>query len=235
MQACHGGYDCPFGPLDHREHEPARRRLAEVAPEDPADGGDRLGPHRQPRPLLGDRKNPYTVARASSVRAPPTRSPSPRGDRRSSGRARPAAKGQATPTTCAPSTSWVRTYALLEAKGDGALPVRFTNVTSLDAQVWPLTPRSWPGSWRTQAAIGRPADSRSARGSTWRAPTTFPARRPIQVRELIAGKGTGLFHLAPTARRSIPRTAGGERSGSPGRSPISRCTASSGRRQASSG
>ena len=105
-----------------------------------------------------------------------------------SGQTAPSAKGQARTDDLRPEYELGPDVALLEAKGDGALPVRFTNLTTLDLQLWPLSPpemarflasrRSDQVSPQGQP-IGSTVDLESTRN--------VPGTRPLKVRELLAG------------------------------------------------
>jgi hypothetical protein len=68
--------------------------------------------------------------------------------------------------------------ALLEPSGDGQLPVQVTNLTSLEADLWALTPQRRsterrPGSWRSGCVRRRPTP-RMKRCGCWRRSPTSP-------------------------------------------------------------
>ena len=116
------------------------------------------------------------------------------------GQPAPAARGQVHTADLSPELDTGPEQALLEAKGDGALPVRFTNLTTLDVRLWPLSPAElarYLASRRSEQAFpaGPPLTSNVDLEST----RNVPGTRPLKVRELLQGKGTGLFHVVVQA------------------------------------
>ncbi|MBP7149399.1 MAG: alpha-2-macroglobulin [Acidobacteria bacterium] len=111
-----------------------------------------------------------------------------------------------------PNVEWIRPDAVIEAAGDGALPVRTVNVANVPTETWVLDAQEFA------AALLHEGDGPDDR---WWKPQRAPARRtldvrgrknahrwsPLPLRELLpAGRRTGLFrvHLtgpAPTSPR----------------------------------
>ena len=79
VQACLGGYDCPYGPHRRREHQPARRRLAQGAPQGRSRRWRSTGTAPSPRSPTGTGRTPTPPSPAGSGPGRRTRSPSPRG------------------------------------------------------------------------------------------------------------------------------------------------------------
>jgi len=199
VSACLGGYDCPYGPLvivstnplnvaslrAHLKVEPAVELDWEHA-QSPGPEGNR----HDPVTLIPGKFRPgtgYAISIASGVADV-------------FGQTAPAASGQLRTDDLKPEYELGPDVALLEAKGDGALPVRFTNVTELDAQLWPLAPAEMArflAGRRTAQSVpaGQPVTTEIALDGTH----NLPGTRPVKVRELLAGKSTGLFHLVTTA------------------------------------
>ena len=205
VHACHGGYDCPYGPLvlesTNRLDVASLKARLRVTPAVEIDWN-----HTESHDAYGDRKNPYTALPGKFRPGTTYTITIASGVTDEFGQTAPAAKGQARTDDLRPEYELGPDVALLEAKGDGALPVRFTNVTSLDIQVWPLTPAELArflanrsGSRSTPA--GQPLGSELELEGTH----NLPGTRPIKVRELLAGKGTGIFHLATTATEISPK------------------------------
>ncbi|HET6981381.1 MAG TPA: Ig-like domain-containing protein, partial [Myxococcaceae bacterium] len=139
VHACHGGYDCPYGPLilesTNRLDVASLKARLKIQPAVEVDWE-----HSESHDPYGDRKHPYTTL-PGKYRPGTTYSVSiASGVIDVYGQSAPAAKGQARTDDLRPEYELGPDVALLEAKGDGALPVRFTNVTSLEVRVWPLTP-----------------------------------------------------------------------------------------------
>ena len=198
VRVCQGGYDCPFGPLilesTNRLDVASLKSRFRITPAVEIDWD-----HTASHDPYGDRKNPYTAV-PGKFRPGTTYTVSiPSGVTDVFGQTAPAAKGQVRTDDLRPEYELGPDVALLESRGDGALPVRFTNVTSLDVQVWPLSP----------AELARFMANRNGRSAPGGQPITsavdlegthnLPGVRPIKVRELLAGKGTGIFHLVTTA------------------------------------
>ncbi|HXX29586.1 MAG TPA: alpha-2-macroglobulin family protein [Myxococcaceae bacterium] len=90
--------------------------------------------------------------------------------------------------------------ALLEAQGDGALPVEVTNLSRLEAQVWALTPAElarFLGA-RRREALAPPGSPLAYTLATSGSPNVL-VTRGLPVRRLLAGRGTNLFHAVLTA------------------------------------
>ena len=198
VHACHGGYDCPFGPLIIESTNPldvaSLRSHLKIQPAVEIDW-DHAGSHDP----SGDRRNPYTAVpgkfRPGTTYAISIAS----GLTDAFGQTAPAAKGQIRTDDLRPEYELGPDVALLEAKGDGALPVRFTNVTSLDVQVWPLGPAELARFLGTRNAQSAPGGQPVTTSLDLEGTHNLPGVRPVKVRELIAGRGTGLFHLVTTA------------------------------------
>jgi len=199
MRACHGGYDCPFGPLiiesTNKLDVASLKSRLKIQPTVEIDW-DHIASHD---PSGGERKNPYTVV-PGRFRPGTTYAVSiAAGLTDIFGQTAPAAKGQIHTHDLRPDYELGPDVALLEAKGDGALPVRFTNVTSLDAQLWALSPAELARFLANRNPQSVPGGQPITTGIDLEGTHNLPGVRPIQVRELIAGKGTGLFHLVTTA------------------------------------
>jgi uncharacterized protein YfaS (alpha-2-macroglobulin family) len=205
VQGCYGGYDCPYGPLllesTNRLDVPSLKSRLKIEPAVEIDWA-----HTESNNPYGDRKNPYTAI-PGKFRPGTTYTVSvASGVTDEFGQTAPAWKGLVRLADLQPEYELGPDVALLEAKGDGALPVRFTNVTSLDVQLWPLTPSE------LARFLANRSGSRSTPGGQ---PITtdldlevthnLPGTRPIKVRELLGWKGTGIFHLATTAPEISPR------------------------------
>ena len=199
VRVCLGGSECPFGPMVIASTNPldlkSLRAHLTLQPRveldwDHAVSRDPYGTRPAPLTVVSGRFRPgttYTVSIASGVTDV-------------FGQTTPPAEGQFRTSDLAPEYEVGPDIALLEAKGDGSLPVRFTNIAALDLQLWPLSPAEMArflGSSRRASSVpaGQPLTSTVALGGTHNVPGT----RPLQMRELLAGKGTGLFHLATTA------------------------------------
>ena len=198
VRACLGGYDCPYGPLviesTNRLDPASLKSHLRIEPPVQIDWD-----HAQSQDAYGDRRFPYTAV-PGKFRPGTTYVVSiGSGVADVFGQTAPASRGQARTDDLRPEYELGPDVALLEAKGDGALPVRFTNVTELDVQLWPLGAAELARflgarSGRTVPA-GQPLTSEVALDGTH----NLPGTRPIKVRELLAGKGTGIFHLVTTA------------------------------------
>ena len=199
ISACMGGYDCPYGPLVIESSNPldvaSLRTHLSIQPPVELDW-DHAGSHGR----YGDRHDPYTAipgkfrpGTSYGVSIAP-------GVTDAFGQSAPAVRGQVRTDDLRPEYELGPDVALLESKGDGALPVRFTNITELDVQVWPLGAAEL-----ARFLANRRSGQEVPRGE---AITTelaldgthnLPGTRPVKVRELLAGKGTGLFHLVTRA------------------------------------
>ena len=199
VHACHGGYDCPYGPLilesTNRLDVASLKARLKIQPAVEVDWE-----HGESHDPYGDRTHPYTTL-PGKYRPGTTYTVSiASGVVDVYGQSAPQAKGQARTDDLRPEYELGPDVALLEAKGDGALPVRFTNVTSLDLRVWPLTPAAlarYLGSRTGTRPL--PAFEPIATELDLEGTHNLPGTRPIKVREILAGKGTGLFHLAAIA------------------------------------
>jgi hypothetical protein len=199
VRTCFGGYDCPYGPLIVESTNPLEvgsvKAHLRIEPAVQIDWD-----HVQSHDAYGDRRLPYT-ALPGKFRPGTTYAVSiASGVADVFGQTAPAAKGQARTDDLRPEYELGPDVALLEARGDGALPVRFTNVTELDVQLWPLAPaelaRFLADRYRRQTVPpGQPITTELALDGTH----NLPGTRPLKIRELLAGKGTGIFHLVTTA------------------------------------
>ncbi|MGZ6080672.1 MAG: MG2 domain-containing protein, partial [Myxococcaceae bacterium] len=204
VQACLGGYACPYGPLVIESTNPldvaSLKAHLKVQPAVQIDW-DRA----ESQEPYGNRHNPYTTVPGSFRPGTTYVFTIASGVKDVFGQTAPAAQGQARTDDLKPEYELGPDVALLEAKGDGDLPVRFTNVTELDAQLWPLGPAEMArflGGRRNAQTVpaGQPINSQIALDGTH----NLPGTRPVKVRELLAGKGTGLFHLVTTAPEIDP-------------------------------
>jgi alpha-2-macroglobulin len=191
-------HQCPYGPLVLLTSNPAvlaslKEKLslkpeavldwesAEVSP-----GGER-GP---PTVAVAGRFRPgttYTVSIAAGVRD-------------EFGQTAPAASYAFRTSDLEPSFDPGPDVALLEAKGDGALPVEVTNLASLKARVWPLSAAEMArflGARHPRQALP-PGSPVLTTLDTSGAPNRLQTR-PLPVRSLLGDKGTTLFFAELTA------------------------------------
>ena len=205
VRACHGGHECPYGPLiletTNRLDVASLKSRLRVTPPVQIDWD-----HTESHDAYGDQRNPYTALPAKFRPGTTYAVSIASGVTDEFGQTAPAAKGQVRMDDLRPEYELGPDVALLEAKGDGALPVRFTNVTSLDVQLFPLTPgelaRFLANRTGARAVPGtQPITSELDLEGTH----NLPGTRPIKLRELLAGKGTGIFHLATTAAEISPK------------------------------
>lgn len=199
VSACLGGYDCPYGPLVIESTNPldvaSLKSHLKLQPAVELDWE-----HAESHGSYGKRGNPVTLV-PGKLRPGTTYAVSiASGVSDVFGQTAPAATGQVRTDDLKPEYQLGPDVALLEAKGDGALPVRFTNVTELDVQLWPLGPAEMArflAGRRSPLNVpaGQPVTTQLALDGTH----NLPGTRPVKVRELLGGKGTGLFHLFTTA------------------------------------
>lgn len=102
-------------------------------------------------------------------------------------------------------------FALLEAEGDGALPVQFANLQTVDVSLWSLTPADMARLIGSRGFIGRgavpPGQPKSASVDLSGA-RNVTHTRPLRVRQALGGHRSALFFLRATTPE-VPR--GGER------------------------
>ncbi len=189
---------CPYGPLVLLTTNPAvlsslKERLsiqpavtldwenAEVFP----------GSHaRGPMVAIAGRFHPGTTYRVSVAR----------GVKDEFGQSGPAATAEFRTTDLEPGFDPGPDVSLLEAKGDGALPVEVTNLSRLQARVWALSPADMArllGARRPEQATptGTPvASTLDTSGSA-----NLVQTRPLAIRSLLGGRGTLLFLAELTA------------------------------------
>jgi alpha-2-macroglobulin len=116
------------------------------------------------------------------------------------GQAAPAAKREFRTTDLPPGFDPGPDVALLEAKGDGALPVEVTNLSKLEARLWALSPAEMARFLgtrhpeRTLVPPGTPVVSTLDTSGSHNLLQT----RPVRVRDLLGGKAT-LFVAELTA------------------------------------
>jgi len=189
---------CPYGPLVLRTSNPAvlaslKEKLslqpavtldwenAEVFPGDNREG---------PRVAVPGRFRPGTDYRVSVAA----------GVRDEFGQAAAAAADGFRTTDLEPGFDPGPDVALLEAKGDGALPVEVTNLTHLQARLWALSPAEMArflGSRRAGQAT--PGGSPLVTSLATSGATNVLQTRPLPLRAFLAGKGTTLFFAELTA------------------------------------
>ncbi len=110
------------------------------------------------------------------------------------GQAAPAATGEFRTTDLEPGFDPGPDVALLEAKGDGALPVEVTNLSSLQARLWALSPAEMArllGSRRAGQSL--PAGSPVLTTIDTSGSANVLQTRPLPLRSFLLGKGTTLF------------------------------------------
>jgi alpha-2-macroglobulin len=189
---------CPYGPLVLLTSNPAvlaslKEKLT-IEPKvaldwetaDVIPGGDARGP----RVLLTGRFRPGTTYRVNVAA----------GLRDEFGQTAPAASYEFRTSDLEPSFDPGHDVALLEAKGDGALPVEVTNISSLQARVWALSPQEMARflgvrGRRPKTPGGTPIVSTLDTAGT---PNRMQTR-PLKVREMLSGKGATLFFAELTA------------------------------------
>lgn len=202
VRACLGDFPCPYGPLvlvtsnvlDVKALKPRLR----VEPPVELDW-DRTESH--PARTYGELDKPYTVL-AGKFRPGTTYTVSvAAGATDIHGQSAPAAKGQARTADLELQFDVGPDQALLEAQGDGALPVRFTNLSTVDVRVWALQPaemaRFLAANRRGRASV--PAGEPVSTSIALEGRRNVPGTRPLKLREMLAGKGSGLFHAVLTA------------------------------------
>jgi uncharacterized protein YfaS (alpha-2-macroglobulin family) len=192
------GRSCPYGPLILFTSNPAvlaslKEKLslqpavgldwetAQVVP-----GSDRRGP----LVALSGRFRPGTTYRVSVAA----------GLKDELGQLAPAASYEFRTSDLEPSFDPGSAEALLEATGDGALPIEVINLASLQARVWALSPPEMARflgvkGKRPATPAGTPVVSTL---DTSGAPNHLQTRA-LQVRDMLAGKGTTLFFAELTA------------------------------------
>jgi uncharacterized protein YfaS (alpha-2-macroglobulin family) len=215
VRACLSDYPCPYGPLvlvtsNVLEVKALKPRLR-IEPHVDLDW-DRTESH--PARTYGQLDKPYTVL-AGKFRPGTTYTVSVgAGATDIHGQSAPAAKGQARTADLEPQFDVGPDQALLEAKGDGALPVRFTNLSNLEVRLWALQPAEMArflAARRDSSRRSVPAGEPVSRSMELEGTRNIPGTRPLKVRELLGGKGSGLFHAVLTApeidgRREWQRT-----------------------------
>jgi uncharacterized protein YfaS (alpha-2-macroglobulin family) len=135
------------------------------------------------------------------------------------GQAAAAARVSARTSDLLPSFDVARGAALLEAAGDGSLPIEVENLDRIDATVWALTPSQMArvlGEGRKRKGVGAllppgprtyTLDLGGARNVT--------ATRPLPIRQILGGKRSALFYASVRApgldpARSPPATVVGQ-------------------------
>ena len=189
---------CPYGPLVLLTSNPAvvaslKEKLTLQPPvaldwetADVIAGGDARGP----RVVLSGRFRPGTTYRVNVAA----------GLRDEFGQTAPAASYEFRTSDLEPGFDPGPDVALLEAKGDGALPIEVTNLASLEARVWALSPAEMARflgvrGRRPGTPGGTPLLSTLDTAGT---PNRLQTR-PLKVRDMLSGKGTTLFFAELTA------------------------------------
>lgn len=110
------------------------------------------------------------------------------------GQVAPAAKEEFQTTDLEPGFDPGPEVALIEAQGDGALPVEVTNLSTLEARVWPLSPAEMArflGAQRPQPVVP-PGSPISSTLNTAGARNLLQTR-PLRLREMLGSKGNLFF------------------------------------------
>lgn len=127
------------------------------------------------------------------------------------GQSAPAFQGQISTDDLEPSFNVGSNEALLEAKGDGAIPVEFANIHSLSTTLWTMTPSQMAAFvagdryGTSHVPPGMPQQTSVALN----AKKNVDATRPLVIRDLLPTKKTGLFFArftAPEVREQWQRT-----------------------------
>ncbi|HSM93178.1 MAG TPA: MG2 domain-containing protein [Anaeromyxobacteraceae bacterium] len=84
---------------------------------------------------------------------------------------------------------------LLEAEGDGALPLRSSNVDLLDVRLWKLTAPQLAALLVGDRSVLPPGEPTAVESFATRAGKNVVKTQPLSVRRLLGGSGTGLFLL----------------------------------------
>ncbi len=211
-QACAGVDRCPYGPILIRTSNPAEletlKGRVQVEPKveidwdrvqvsEPSEWDDKWTPHF----AVPGRYRPgveYRVTLAAGISD-------------TFRQAAPEARVRARTSDLQPGFEMARGAALLEAGGDGSLPVEAENLRRLDVTVWKLTPAEAARVLAVQAAPKRKDLPLPARSSTRTVSLgnerNVTKTRPIPVREILGGARSALFF----ARVRAPEL-GGKRS-----------------------
>jgi uncharacterized protein YfaS (alpha-2-macroglobulin family) len=119
------------------------------------------------------------------------------------GQEAPAASGQAAMSDLEPSFELGSDVALLEAAGDGALPVVSSNLSRLEARVWSLTPAEVARlvGRRGHVAHGAAPPPGEPVGHTLdlSGPRNVTRTRPLPVRQILGGRQSAIFFLKARA------------------------------------
>ncbi len=211
-QACAGVDRCPYGPLIVKTTNPADTRTLRdrIRIEPPAEidwsrvetsEPSEWEPNWTPHFSLPGRFRPgvaYRVTIAAGVAD-------------AFGQAGGAAVVTARTSDLEPSFSMTRGAALLEAAGDGALPVEAENVRRLEATVWRLTPadaarllserprRKGAGPVLPPGQVVRTVDLGTERNVT--------KTRPIPIRQILGGARSALFYASVRSPELDPATS----------------------------
>ena len=184
---------CPYGPLVLLTNNPAVLSTLKERLTPPSRGGARLGGAEVSPGTEGEA--PSSLSPAAFVRGRRTNSPWPQGSATNSAKPPRPPRREFRTTDLEPGFDPGPDVALLEAKGDGALPVEVTNLSKLEARLWALSPAEMARFLgarhpeRTPVPQGTPVVSTL---DTAGSPQPF-ADAPLPGADLLGGKATLFF------------------------------------------